>query len=257
MKGHSTATRPDPMIKVGVLGAEGAMGSETCRAVEADDELQLVARIGRDDPLEALTDGGAEVAVEFTNHASVKEHALFCLSHGIHVVIGTTGFSDDDLSEIEKAARSGTANAFYAPNFALGAVLMMQFAAKAAPHFETAEIIERHHQRKLDAPSGTSLMTARKMNDARGGRSWATPSGQTEKIKGSRGGDEGGIHIHSLRDPGSVAHQEVVLGNTGEVLTIKHDSLDRVSFMPGVVLAIKQIATRDGLTVGLENLLDL
>lgn len=245
------------MIKVGVIGARGAMGSETCRAVEADDELELVERIGRDDSVDALTESGAQVAVEFTNHAFVKEHALFCLSNGIHVVIGTTGFSDDDLAEIETAANDGAANAFYAPNFALGAVLMMQFAAKAAPHFETAEIIERHHQRKLDAPSGTSLMTARKMNDARGDTPWGHPEGQTEKVNGSRGGDEGGIHIHSLRDPGSVAHQEVILGASGEVLTIKHDSLDRVSFMPGVVLAIKKVGSLDGLTVGLEKLLDL
>lgn len=233
------------------------MGSETCRAVEADEELELVARVGRDDSLDALTQGSAEVAVEFTNHAFVKDHALFCLSHGIHIVIGTTGFSDDDLAEIEKAANDGTANAFYAPNFALGAVLMMQFAAKAAPHFATAEIIERHHQRKLDAPSGTSLMTAHKMNDARGDALWVTPEGQTEKVKGSRGGEVEGIQIHSLRDPGSVAHQEVILGNTGEILTIKHDSLDRVSFMPGVVLAIRRVAGLGPLTVGLEHLLDL
>lgn len=245
------------MIKVGVIGAQGAMGSETCRAVEGDDELELVAQIGRDDPLDELVQSGAEVAVEFTNHKFVKEHALVCLSNGIHVVIGTTGFSEDDLAEIEQAATSGPANAFYAPNFALGAVLMMQFAAKAAPHFSTAEIIERHHQRKLDAPSGTSMMTARKMNDARGDAAWGTSEGETEKVKGSRGGDVGGIQIHSLRDPGSVAHQEVILGNTGEILTIKHDSLDRVSFMPGVVLAIKRLPTLDGLTVGLERLLDL
>jgi 4-hydroxy-tetrahydrodipicolinate reductase len=245
------------MIKVGVLGAAGKMGSEVCRAVSDDSELELVTQISRGDELQRLTEAGTEVAVEFTDHSVAKKHALFCLSNDIHVVIGTTGFSDEDLAEIEEAASEGSANAFYAPNFALGAVLMMRFAAQAAPHFATAEIIERHHQRKLDAPSGTSLMTARKMNEARGDPEWGTLEGETEKVTGSRGGNVGGIQIHSLRDPGSVAHQEVVLGNTGEILTIKHDSLDRVSFMPGVLLAVKKISRLDGFTVGLENLLGL
>jgi 4-hydroxy-tetrahydrodipicolinate reductase len=245
------------MIKVGVLGAAGSMGAEVCKAVEADDDLSLVAQITHGDPLESLTEAGTEVAVEFTTHESAKDNALFCLSNGIHVVIGTTGFSDDDLAEIERASKEGNANAFFAPNFALGAVLMMQFAAQAAPHFKTAEITERHHQRKLDAPSGTSLMTARKMNDARKGEPWGTLEGETESVKGSRGGEVEGIHIHSLRDAGSVAHQEVILGGVGETLTIRHDSLDRASFMPGVLLAVKKVSSLQGLTVGLENLLDL
>ncbi|MEA2451935.1 MAG: 4-hydroxy-tetrahydrodipicolinate reductase [Actinomycetota bacterium] len=245
------------MIKVGVLGARGQMGTEVCKSVEADGELELVASITRGDPLDGLTTAGADVAVEFTTHSSAKDNVLFCLAHGIHVVIGTTGFSDADMKEIEKAATEGEANAFFAPNFALGAVLMMRFAAQAAPLFATAEITERHHQRKLDAPSGTSLMTAKRMNEARGGKSWATMDGESESVEGSRGGDVGGIRIHSLRDPGSVAHQEVILGAPGELLTIRHDSLDRASFMPGVVLAIKKVAERNGLTVGLENLLDL
>ncbi len=244
-------------IKVGVLGAAGQMGSEVCKAVDSDDDLELVARIGHGDPLEGLTEAGTQVAVEFTNHASAKDNALFCLANDIHVVIGTTGFSDPDMAEIERAAIAGHANAFFAPNFALGAVLMMRFATEAAPYFATAEIIERHHQRKLDAPSGTSLRTAHLMNDARGDKPWATMDEETEAIDGSRGGDVGGIRIHSLRDPGSVAHQEVILGAPGELLTIRHDSLERSSFMPGVVLAIKKVSARDGLTVGLENLLDL
>ena len=244
------------MLKVGVIGAAGQMGSEVCRAVDFDDELDLVATIRHGDPLEGLTDAGAEVAVEFSSHAAAKGNALFCLANDIHVVIGTTGFSDDDLAEIEGAANDGKANAFFAPNFALGAVLMMRFATEAARYFATAEIVERHHQRKLDAPSGTSLRTARLMNDARG-KPWATMEDESEALAGSRGGDVGGIRVHSLRDPGSVAHQEVILGAPGELLTIRHDSIDRSSFMPGVILAVKRISALDGLTVGLENLLEL
>lgn len=244
------------MIKVGVIGAAGQMGSEVCKAVDSDADLELVATIRHGDPLEGLTEAGTEVAVEFSSHAAAKDNALFCLTNDINVVIGTTGFSDDDLAEIERAANAGKANAFVAPNFALGAVLMMRFATEAARYFATAEIIERHHQRKLDAPSGTSLRTARLMNDARG-TPWATMEGESEAIEGSRGGEVGGIRIHSLRDPGSVAHQEVVLGAPGELLTIRHDSLERSSFMPGVILAVKKISSLDGLTVGLENLLDL
>lgn len=244
-------------IKVGVIGAAGQMGSEVCRAVGSDDELELAARITHGDPLDGLTAAGTQVAVEFTNHSSAKDNTLFCLTNDIHVVIGTTGFSDQDLTEIEQATKAGSANAFFAPNFALGAVLMMRFATEAAPYFATAEITERHHQRKLDAPSGTSLRTAQLMNEARGDNAWATMDGETEAIDGSRGGDVGGIRIHSLRDPGSVAHQEVILGAPGELLTIRHDSLERSSFMPGVLLAVKNVSSLDGLTVGLENLLGL
>ncbi|HYP24167.1 MAG TPA: 4-hydroxy-tetrahydrodipicolinate reductase [Actinomycetota bacterium] len=244
------------MIRVGVLGAGGRMGAETCRAVDADPELELVPRVGRHDPLETLVSARAEVAVEFTTPDSVKENVRFCLSHGIHCVVGATGLGDDDLAEVREWCREGSVNALVAPNFALGAVLMMSFAAAAAKHFDTAEIVERHHERKLDAPSGTALRTARLMNEARGGRAWASRRGD-ESVPGSRGGDASGVHVHSLRVPGSVAHQEVVLGAAGETLTIRHDSLDRTSFMPGVVLAVKQVSRLDGLVVGLENLLDL
>lgn len=230
------------------------MGSETCRAVDSDGELELVARVGRDDPLESLVSARAQVAVEFTTPDSVKENVRFCLSHGIHCVIGATGLSEDDLEEVR--GWTGAANAFVAPNFALGAVLMMSFAASAAKHFDTAEIVERHHERKVDAPSGTALRTARLMDEARGGRPWDSRAG-TESLAGSRGGDAAGVRIHSLRVPGSVAHQEVVLGAAGETLTIRHDSIDRTSFMPGVVLACKRVAHLDGLVVGLEHLLDL
>jgi 4-hydroxy-tetrahydrodipicolinate reductase len=244
------------MIRVGVLGAGGRMGSESSRAVDADPELELVARVGRDDPLETLVSARATVAVEFTTPASVKDNVRFCLSHGIHCVVGATGLSDDDLDDVRDWCRDGGANALVAPNFALGAVLMMSFAATAAKHFDTAEIVERHHEGKADAPSGTALRTARLMSDARGGRSWSSARGD-ESVAGSRGGEVGGVHVHSLRVPGSVAHQEVVLGASGETLTIRHDSTDRTSFMPGVVLAVKRVSGLDGLVVGLENVLDL
>jgi 4-hydroxy-tetrahydrodipicolinate reductase len=229
------------------------MGSETCRAIEADDDLDLVARLGKEDPLEKLVDARAEVAVDFTVPAAVKDNVRFCLGHGIHVVVGATGLSDADLEEVR--GWTGDANVFVAPNFAVGAVLMMRFAAEAAAHYESAEIIERHHERKLDAPSGTALRTAGLMSRARSD-GWDRPVGE-ESLTGARGGDAGGIRIHSLRLPGSVAHQEVIFGGAGETLTIRHDSLDRTSFMPGVVLAVKRVPSLDGLTVGLEHLLGL
>lgn len=244
------------MIKVGVFGAEGRMGSEVCRAVEADDELDLVARVDEHDEPRALVEAGAEVAVDFTTPDAVRGNIRFCVDNGIHVVVGTTGLTASDRDEIEGWARGGQANVFIAPNFAIGAVLMMEFAARAAGHFETAEIVERHHERKLDAPSGTALRTAELMNEARGS-AWKTPEPGSEALQGSRGGEASGIRIHSIRVPGSVAHQEVILGTAGETLTIRHDSLDRASFMPGVLLAVKRVASRPGLTVGLDKLLDI
>jgi 4-hydroxy-tetrahydrodipicolinate reductase len=242
--------------KVGVLGATGRMGSTVCEAVMNDDELELVARVGRDEPLDFLVDAAAEVAVDFTSPGAVKDNVRFCLEHDIHTVVGTTGLTSDDLGEIEAWAKDSPANCFVAPNFAIGAVLMMQFAAKAVPYFDSAEIIERHHERKLDAPSGTALRTAELMNAARDA-DWLEPADETETLQGSRGGRSDGIRIHSVRAPGYVAHQEVILGARGETLTIRHDSVDRVSFMPGVLLAVKSVADRPGLTVGLEHLLDL
>lgn len=217
------------MIKVGVLGAAGRMGATVCEAVEADDDLELVARVDEDDPLQVLVDAGSEVAVDFTTPSVVKDNVLFCLDNGIHAVVGTTGLTDTDVDDIR--SHTVKANAFIAPNFALGAVLMMHFAAQASRLYDHAEIIERHHEKKLDAPSGTALRTASLM--------------------------EGEPAIHSVRLPGLVAHQEVQFGAPGETLTIRHDSLDRVSFMPGVVLAVKKVGELDGVTVGLENLLDL
>lgn len=244
------------MTKVGVLGAAGRMGATVCDAVDADGELELVARVDVDESLDDLVSSGSEVAVDFTTPSAVRANVDFCLDNGIHVVVGTTGLSDQDLAAIEARARDSDANVFVAPNFALGAVLMMRFAAEAAPYFDTAEIVERHHERKLDAPSGTALRTAALMNQARSD-AWAASQDSKEVLAGSRGGDADGVRIHSLRVHGSVAHQDVVLGSAGETLTIRHDSLDRSSFMPGVILAVKKVAGLDGLTVGLEKLLDL
>lgn len=244
------------MIRVGVIGAGGRMGSETCRAVEADAELELVARVGRKDPLEGLTEAGAQVAIDFTTLSAVKDNVRFLVDAGIHAVVGTTGLSEDDLEEIRSWVKDGGASVFVAPNFAVGAVLMMSFATRAARHFDSVEIIERHHENKKDAPSGTALRTASLMNAARAS-DWLRPPAENETLQGSRGGDAEGVRIHSLRVRGSVAHQEVILGAHGETLTIRHDSLDRSSFMPGVVLAVKRVGSLDGLVVGLEQLLDL
>lgn len=243
-------------LKVAVIGAAGRMGSEVCRSVDADSDLDLVARIESADDLEQIVSSGAEVAVEFTTPDSVRANVEFCVERGVHVVVGATGLTDDDLRALEDRAKSKGANVFVAPNFAVGAVLMMRFAAAAAGHFDSAEIIERHDEKKRDAPSGTALRTAQLMNASRD-RSWAPPSKEKETLRGSRGGDREGLRIHSLRLPGSVAHQEVVLGSPGETLTIRHDSLDRSSFMPGVILAVKRVRELAPLTVGLEHLLDL
>ncbi len=232
------------------------MGSEVCRAVEADDDLELVARVDHDDELAVAVEAGTDVAVEFTTPASVKDNVRFLLEHDIHVVVGATGLDDSDLNEVKAWAEASKANVFVAPNFAIGAILMMRFAAQAAPHFDGAEIVERHHEKKLDAPSGTAQRTARLMNEARQ-RPWGVLPEHHEIVEASRGGDLSGVRVHSLRVPGSVAHQEVVLGASGETLTIRHDSLDRSSFMPGVVLAVKKVAGLGPLTVGLEHLLDL
>lgn len=241
-------------IPVGVIGHKGRMGSEACRAIEADPDLELGARVGRGDSLDAL--GACHVAVDLTTPDAVAGNVRYLIGAGIHAVVGTTGLSSEEVVALDDEARTRGARVFVAPNFALGAVLMMMFAAKAAPLFSTAEIVERHHTRKLDAPSGTSLRTARLMNEARAD-AWLTP-GANETVAGARGADADGVRIHSLRLSGSVAHQEVVLGGTGETLTIRHDSIDRSSFMPGLILAVKRVADLPpGVTVGLEHLLDL
>lgn len=255
------------MIKVGVVGATGRMGSEVCRAVLEDPATDLVAAIdpaGRGveiagspvaSSLEALTEAEAEVAVDFTHPSSVFENVLWCLSNGVHVVVGTTGLSDEELRKIGEAAVESGSNAFVAPNFAIGAVLLMHFATAAARHFDRAEIIELHHDQKADAPSGTALRTAELMNAERG--EWPERGDSVESVEGARGASVGGIRIHSVRLPGLVAHQEVILGTSGQTLSIRHDSIDRVGFMPGVLLAVKAVPSMPGLTVGLEEILGL
>lgn len=243
------------VIRVGVIGHKGRMGAAVCAAIDAEDDLELVARIGRGDGLEGLVEAGAEVAVEFTTPDAVAGNVRFCIENGIHPVVGTSGMSASDLDEIARRAAGGDVGVLIAPNFALGAVLMMAFAQKAARYYDAVEIVERHHDKKLDSPSGTALRTAALMNEARDA-AWRVPAGR-ENLAGSRGGDSEGIHVHSLRLPGSVAHQEVVFGGVGETLTIRHDSLDRSSFMPGVILAVRRVGSLNGVTVGLEHLLEI
>lgn len=251
-------------IAVGVVGASGRMGRTVCQAVSAATDMDLVASVdplGGTPSLDALTAGGASVAVDFTVPSAAVFNAEWCAAHGIHCVIGTTGLDEAALDSLRAAyPADGSLGCVVAPNFAVGAVLMMYFAAQAAPWFETAEIIELHHDRKVDAPSGTAMLTAARMADA--SDEWAPDPTETMVVPGARGGvaDGGGIRIHSVRMRGMVAHQEVILGTTGQTLTIRHDSTDRESFMPGVLLAVRAVAAgpgRPGLTVGLESLLGL
>jgi 4-hydroxy-tetrahydrodipicolinate reductase len=261
-------------VRVGVFGAGGRMGSTVCRAVAADPDLELVGAIdphhsGLDlrhatgvdvpdlhidpDPA-ALLDAGAEVVVDFTVLEASRENLAWAAEHGVHAVVGTTGFTHDDHERLrQQFTRS---NCLIAPNFAIGAVLMMRFAELAAPWFETAEVIELHHDQKVDAPSGTAMLTVERMAAASG--EWAEDPTRNEVVAGARGGvGPGGIHVHSVRLRGLIAHQEVLLGTAGQSLTIRHDSYDRDSFMPGVVLAVKQVAHHPGLTLGLDALLGL
>jgi 4-hydroxy-tetrahydrodipicolinate reductase len=247
------------MTNVAVLGAKGRMGSETCRAVKAAEHLELVAALGRDDPLTALTDAAADVVVDFTSPDAVMDNLRWCADHGLHAVVGTTGFTPERLDEVRgwlgDAPRVGV---LVAPNFSVAAVLMMRFAAEAARFFESVEIVELHHPDKADAPSGTARRTAELVAAARAAAgSPAMPDATAAQLDGARGADVGGIRVHGVRLRGLVAHQEVLLGAAGETLTIRHDSLDRASFMPGVLLGVRSVDARPGLTVGLEHLLDL
>jgi len=261
-------------LRVGVIGAGGKMGSTVCRAVATDPDLELVAgvdphhagldlqqvtgaegvdaTIARD--LEGLVHAQAEVAVDFTHLDAARDNLIWLAEHGIHAVVGTTGFSDEDLDGYRAAFTSS--NCVIAPNFAIGAILMMHMAALAAPWFETAEIIELHHDEKVDAPSGTAMLTAERMAEA--SAEWGEDPTKHEIVDGARGGaGPGGIRVHSVRLRGLVAHQEVLLGTTGQSLSIRHDSYDRTSFMPGVVLAVKQVPERPGVTLGLDAILGL
>jgi 4-hydroxy-tetrahydrodipicolinate reductase len=251
------------------------MGLTVCQAVIDDEDLDLVAAVdphhaGIDlDQLglhgtglqmstapDALTHAGAEVAVDFTVLDAARENLEWCADHGVHAVVGTTGFTSDDFDTLRKRFEEAEANAVIAPNFAIGAVLMMRLAELAAPFFETAEVIELHHDNKADAPSGTAMMTAQRISDS--SSEWAADPTKTVVAEGARGGiGPGGIRVHSLRLRGLVAHHEVLLGTTGQSLSIRHDSYDRTSFMPGVLLAVRRVRERPGLTVGLDALLDL
>ncbi len=246
-------------MKVAVLGAAGRMGAEACRAVEAADDLELVARVGSTDPLQAVVDAGAQVAVDLTRPDAVLDNLQFCIEHGIHAVVGTSGFDADRLATVQGwlDAAPGV-GVLIAPNFAVGAVLMMRFAEQAARFFESVEIVELHHPDKADAPSGTARRTAELVAGARREAGLGPqPDATVSAMEGARGADVDGVPVHAVRARGLVAHQEVLLGTSGETLTIRHDSYDRASFMPGVLLAVRAVGDRPGLTVGLEPLLGL
>ena len=245
------------MIKVGVLGARGRMGSEVVKAVTDAPDLELVAALDLGDSLDALVANGAQVVVDFTTPDSVMANLEFLIANNINAVIGTTGFDDARIAKIKSLLASSKSGVLIAPNFAIGAVLMMEFATKAAKYFESAEIIELHHPNKVDAPSGTAARTAELMAKSRKETGLAPmPDATSTSLDGARGATVGDIPVHSVRLRGLVAHQEVLLGGIGETLTIRHDSIDRVGFMPGVLLGVRQVVTHPGLTFGLENFME-
>lgn len=246
-------------LKVAVLGAAGRMGSEACRAIERTDDLELVARLGSADRRDEIVAAGAQVAVDLTRPDAVMDNLSFCISNGVHAVVGTTGFDEERLSTVRAwAERRPETGVLIAPNFAIGAVLLMQFAGIAARYFESTEIIELHHPGKADAPSGTARRTAEIVAAARARAGRPDQPDATEtSFDGARGARVAGVPVHAVRLRGLVAHQEVLMGSEGEVLTMRHDSLDRASFMPGLLLAVRAVPARPGLTVGLEQLLDL
>jgi 4-hydroxy-tetrahydrodipicolinate reductase len=247
------------VIRVGVLGARGRMGAQVCGAVEAADGMEVVARVDVGDRMADLADAGAQVVVDFTHPDAVMDNLRFCVDHDIRCVVGTSGFDAARLSTVEDWLSGKPELAvLIAPNFALGAVLSMRFAQLAAKYYPSVEIIELHHPGKADAPSGTAAHTARLVAAAReAAGAGAPPDATTSSLEGARGAVVDGLRVHSVRLSGLVAHQEVLFGGEGETLTIRHDSLDRSSFMPGVLLAVREIMGRRGLTVGLENLLEL
>lgn len=260
------------MIRVGVFGAGGRMGATVCRAVLDAADTDLVAAVDPQHAGETVAGTGltlaadpaviaaerADVAIDFTVAAAARENLRWCAAHDVHAVVGTTGFSQDDLDEFAALFHDSRANALIAPNFAIGAVLMMRFAEQAAPWFETAEVIELHHDTKADAPSGTAMATAQRM--AAASAEWAEDPTESVLAEGARGGlvasgPGGGIRVHAVRMRGMVASQEVILGTTGQTLTIRHDTFDRTSFMPGVLLAVRRVAELADLTLGLDSLL--
>lgn len=246
-------------VKVAVFGAAGRMGRQVCDAVDAADGLEVVARIDVDGDAKQAVIAGATVAVDFTSPDAVLGNLAFCLAHGIHAVVGTSGFGPERIAEVQRLLEDAPGvGVLVAPNFSVGAVLMMRFAAQAAPFFESVEIVELHHPNKLDAPSGTALRTAQLVAEARRAAGvGVSPDATAQDADHHRGGRVEDVTVHSVRLRGLVAHQEVLLGGVGETLTIRHDSLDRASFMPGVVLGVREVAKHPGLTVGLEHYLSL
>ncbi|MEV5138529.1 4-hydroxy-tetrahydrodipicolinate reductase [Streptomyces syringium] len=246
-------------LRVAVIGAQGRIGSEAVRAVEAAADMELVAALGRGDKLDTLTGAGAQVAVELTHPDSVMDNLEFCVAHGIHGVVGTTGWTEDRLARLTGwlDAKPGT-GVLIAPNFSIGAVLTMAFAQQAARFFESVEVVELHHPNKADAPSGTATRTAQLIAAARREAGCAPqPDATTTALDGARGADVDGVPVHSVRLRGLLAHQEVLLGDTGETLTIRHDSLHHSCFMPGILLGARRVVDTPGLTFGLEHFLDL
>ena len=244
-------------MRVGVLGAKGKVGATMVAAVEAAEDLTFTAGVDAGDPLSLFTDSETEVVIDFTHPDVVMDNLKFLIDNGIHAVVGTTGFTDERVSQVKVwLEESRTTAVLIAPNFAIGAVLSMQFAKQAARFFESVEVIELHHPQKADAPSGTAARTARVIAEARKGLP-PNPDATSTGLEGARGADVDGIPVHSVRLAGLVAHQEVLFGTQGETLTIRHDSLDRTSFVPGVLLAVRTVREHPGLTVGLEPFLDL
>ena len=244
-------------MNVAVFGARGRMGAEVCRAVEAADDLQLIAALDLDDDRSPAQT--ADVAVDFTHPDAVLDNLAWCIEHGLHAVVGTTGFTDERLDDVRGLlAKRPEVGVLVAANFSIGAVLMMHFAAQAAAFYESAEIIELHHPNKADAPSGTAAATARRIAAARTAAGLpAPPDATVQALPGARGAEVDGIRVHGVRLRGLVAHQEVLFGAEGETLTIRHDSLDRVSFMPGVIAGIRAVGSRPGLTLGIESVLGI
>lgn len=245
------------MVKVAVFGAGGRMGQEVCRAIEAAEDLELVAGVDTGDARDVV-EQQAEVVVDFTTPDAVLDNIAWCVERGIHAVVGTSGFTTERLDEVKALVAGKPVGVLVAANFSIGAVLMMHFAEQAARFFESAEIIELHHPNKVDAPSGTALSTAVRIAAGRAAAGLGpVPDATTSDPDGARGATVDGIHVHGVRLRGLVAHQEVLFGTTGETLTIRHDSFDRVSFMPGVLAAVRAVGERPGLTVGLDPLLGL
>jgi len=244
-------------MRVGVLGAKGKVGATMVAAVQAAEDLTFSAGVDAGDPIGSLVDSGTEVVIDFTHPDVVMDNLKFVIDNGIHAVVGTTGFTDERIAQVRRwVEAAGNVGVLIAPNFAIGAVLSMHFARQAARFFESVEVIELHHPQKADAPSGTAARTARLIAEARKGLP-PNPDATSTALPGARGADVDGIPVHSVRLAGLVAHQEVLFGTQGETLTIRHDSIDRTSFVPGVLLAVRNIAARPGLTIGIEPLLDL